>query len=53
MNINTPETVTLIGALCDQLKWMRSYGGGRAEHLKIVNRLTELCKSLPEDRDSA
>lgn len=51
MIIDTQEKITLIGALCDRLKW--TYTGTRADRVQIAFRIVELCKSLPDDGDGA
>ncbi len=51
--LSTSETVALIGALCDKLRWTYSSGGTRAEHVQTALRLVELSKTLPEAEDTA
>lgn len=49
--LDAKEKYTLIGALCDKLKWQYSYGGTRADHLQLARRLVEICEALPEEVD--
>lgn len=47
------ERYTLIGALCDKLKWLHDHGGTRADHVGLATRILEIARSLPYDGDAA
>ena len=47
------ERYTLIGVLCDKLKWLHDHGGTRADHIAAATRILEIAKSIPDDGDAA
>ena len=47
------ERYTLIGVLCDKLKWLHDHGGTRVDHIAAAMRILEIAKSIPDDGDSA